>query len=218
MITHFVLPLRWSLFYALTDKQWRDFRERHKSLCADWDRCECPKRCKANTLDERWKYDHAQHTKIFLGAAFICPGCHWLKTVPWRIRTWREVQDGLLPLPSKPSHIIDCLGWTQQELDALREKDLKKDGADSMRRNELNRQIQRGNAALVPAPLERLSPRDIQRFVKPGQVMIVPWRVDLTALTSYGFSPREVGVFEERMYKVAAKRMTTTPDAGDPNR
>jgi len=205
--THYVLPLRWSLHYALTEKQWRDLRERHKELFPDWDHCSCPKRCKANTLDEKWRYDEGQHTKILLGAAFICPGCHWLKTPPWRIQTWLEQDNGLLPALSKSPHVIDCLGWTQEQVDALRESDLKKHRAQTMLLARLDQQVQEGRAAIVPAPPERLSRQELEKLVKPGQVMVVPWRIDLSALTRYGYSQSEIIVFEQRMYKLAAKRM-----------
>jgi hypothetical protein len=211
--THYVLPLQWSLHFALTKKQWRDLRERHKKLSPEWDHCECPKRCKANTLDERWRYDDATHTKSFLGAAFICPGCHWLKTPPWRIKTWHGQQNGLLPVTSKPPHVLDCLGWTQQQVDALRDRDLKKHRAETVLLARLDQQVQQGKAAIVPAPPERLSPQELERLVKPGQIMVVPWRIDLTALTRYGYSQSEIVVFEQRMYKLAAKRMAGDDDS-----
>lgn len=60
----YVLPYKWSLYYALTKKQWRDFRERHKKLYPEWDHCKRPKRCKAYTLDEQWQYDEATHQDL----------------------------------------------------------------------------------------------------------------------------------------------------------
>ncbi|MER3417201.1 MAG: hypothetical protein C4297_13470 [Gemmataceae bacterium] len=205
---YYVLPLRWSLHYALTKKQWQELRQRHKELFPDCDRCSCPKRCKANTLDEKWRYDESTHTKILLGMEFICPGCHWLKTPPWRIETWLELQNGLLPKRSEPPHIIYCLGWTQEQVDALRQSDLERHRAETLLLSCLNQQVQQGRAAIVPAPPERLSQLELEKFVRPGQVMVVPWRVDLSVLQTYGYSQREIVVFEERMYKLAAKRMS----------
>jgi hypothetical protein len=207
--THYVLPLRWSLYYALTEKQWRQLRERHKELCCDWGRCSCPKRCTANTLDEKWRYDAGTHTKIFLGAAFICRGCHWLKTPPWRIQTWLEQQKGVLPALCTPPHVIGCLGWTQRQVDALRARDLKKHRAQTMFFARLDQQVQQGRAAIVPAPRERLSALELEKLVRPGQVMVVPWRVDLSALTRYGYSQSEIVGFEQRMYTLAANRMSS---------
>jgi hypothetical protein len=143
-----------------------------------------------------------------LGAAFICPGCHWFKTPPWRIQTWLEQQNGLLPALSKPPHVIDCLGWTQQQVDALRQSDLEKHRAQTILLARLDEQVQQGRAAIVPAPPERLSPLELEKLVRPGQIMVVPWRVDLSALTKYGYSQTEIVVFEQRMYKLAAKRMS----------
>jgi hypothetical protein len=121
-----VLPLRWSLSYALTEKQWKEMRQRFQSYFPDWMRCkQCPKGCLAKSLDEQWKYDHATFTKILIGAEFICGGCHWLKTPPFRIKTWLEQQRRLVPPMTKPPHIIDCLGWTQEKLDELRHQDLE---------------------------------------------------------------------------------------------
>lgn len=201
--TLYVLPLGWSLSYALTKKLWADLRERHKALYPEWNHCACPKRCPAKPLDEKWTYDDASHTKTFLSAAFICNGCHWLKSPGFRMNSWTRPA----PLTSEPPHIIHCLGWTQQQVDALRDRDLKKHKVETVLRTRLNQQVQQGRAAIVPAPPERLPPQELQRLVKPGQVMIVPWRVDLTALTQYGYSQSEIVVFEQRMYKLAAKRM-----------
>jgi hypothetical protein len=205
---HYLLPLRWSLHYALSEKQWNNMRQRHRELFPNSGRCSCPKRCKANTLDETWRYDHSTHTKVFRGAQFICPGCHWLKTPPWRIQTWLEQRDGLLPALTKAPHVIECLGWTQQRVDALRNSDLERHRAESIVLARLGQQVQQGKAAIIPAPPERLSTLELEKHFRPGQVMVVPWRVDLSALMSYGYSNSEIAVFVERMYKLAAKRMT----------
>src|SRR5262249_33288868 len=124
--THYLLPLQWSLHYALSWKEWRTLWERHKKLYPAWERCSCPKGCKANTFDEDWKYDHERHTKIFLGGKFICPGCHWLKSPTWRIRSWLQQENILVLQSAKSTHAIDCLGMTQQQLDDLRKADLRK--------------------------------------------------------------------------------------------
>src|ERR1700676_2930114 len=44
----YVMPLRWSLYYALKKAQWRDLRERYKILFPGWERCDCPNGCNAN--------------------------------------------------------------------------------------------------------------------------------------------------------------------------
>jgi hypothetical protein len=211
IITH-VLPLRWSLAFALTKKQWRDLKERHKTLHPDWEQCICPKRCKTNTLDENWRYDHETHTKHFAGSAFICAGCHWFKSLTWRMETWRK-QDGLLPALSKPPHIIDCLGWTQERVDALREEDLKQHRSESVKLAQLEQEIKAGNAAVAPSPLARLPAEELAVIARPGQFVVVPWKVDLSALAVYGYSADEIAVFEERMYQLAAKRMAVTVEA-----
>jgi hypothetical protein len=203
----FVLPRKWSLYYSLTQTQWRKLRDRHKSLDPNWERCSCPKGCKADSLDENWNYDRTTHTKVFVGAAFICKGCHWLKSLPHRIDTWVRQQAGLLPETSKPPHIIDCLGWSQAQVDALRERDLRLHRAESGKLEQVVQEVQQGKAAIMPSPIERLSPQQVSEFIKPGQVAVVPWRVDLSALSRYGYLPSEISVFEQRMYAVAAERM-----------
>jgi hypothetical protein len=203
----FVLPRKWSLYYCLTQTQWRKLRVRHKNLDPNWERCSCPKSCKADSLDENWNYDRAIHTKVFLGAAFICKGCHWLKSLPHRIDTWLRQQAGRLPEISKPPHIIDCLGWSQEEVDALREQDLRLHRAQSGKLEKVVQEIQQGKAAVIPSPIERLSPQQVSGLIKPDQVAVVPWRVDLSALSRYGYSPSEITAFEQRMYEVAAERM-----------
>ncbi len=204
---HYVLPLRWSLYYALTKAQWRNLRERHRKLYPDWAQCSCPKRCQADSLDEKWEYNHETHSKIFVGAKFICRGCHWLKSPPWRIKTWVRQQNGLLLPTSKPAHIIDCLGWSQERVDALREEDLKEHRAQVAVLSQLEEQVQAGKAAILPLPVEQLTPQQVARLAKPGQSLIIPWRVDLTNLTRYGYTGEEIAAFEELMYNVARERM-----------
>jgi hypothetical protein len=202
----YVLPLLWSLSYALTDKQWRDIRERHKTLYPDWQQCDCPQRCKAKTLDEHWGYDHSHHTKTFLGAKFICNGCHWLKSPGFRLATWRKPPPLASPFV-RPPHIIACLGWTQDEVNELQQDDLRRNSQQQINISQIARQIQHGTAVALPLPLERLPSPDIERLIRPGQTVVVPWRVDLTRLSVYGFSTQEIQKFENRMYNLAAKRM-----------
>jgi hypothetical protein len=203
----YVLPKSWSLFYCMTKTQWQKLRDRHKNLHPNWQRCLCPKGCKADSLDEQWNYDRATHTKVFLGASFICKGCHWLKSLPHRIETWLKQQAGRLPELSKPPHVIDCLGWSQEQVDVLRQRDLRLHQQESGRLERVVQDAQQGTAALVPTPIERLSPEQVSAVIKPGQVAVVPWRVDLSALCGYGYLPTEIEAFERRMYDVAAKRM-----------
>ncbi|HVS34217.1 MAG TPA: hypothetical protein VMS17_01470 [Gemmataceae bacterium] len=205
----YVLPKRWSLFYCLTKTQWQKLRDRHKNLYPDWERCSCPKGCKADSLDERWNYDKVTHTKVFVGASFICKGCHWLKSLPHRIETWLKQQTGRLPEQSKPPHIIDCLGWSQEQVDVLRQRDLRLHQVESSRLQRVVQQAQQGKATVVPSPVERLSPAEVSSFIRPGQVAVVPWRLDLSALSRYGYSPAEIEAFERRMYDVAAERMAS---------
>jgi hypothetical protein len=203
----YVLPLRWSLSYALTKAQWRGvngIRERHKKLIPDWDKCgNCPMRCKANDLDEQWKYDHARHTKIFIGAAFICHGCHWLKSPGFRIQTWMKP----MPPTRDPPHIITCLGWPQERVDKLRQRDLREFRENNVAVLQTRQQIQQGKAIALPSPVERMPSAELNKLVRPGQIVVVPWRVDLSHLSIYGYSVEEIQTFEQQMYDFAAKRM-----------
>src|SRR5436190_14362433 len=95
---YYLLPLKWSLHYVMTEKEWQGLRNRVKQINPNWDSCPvCPNRCKANSLDEAWEYDNENHVKHFLEAKFICPGCHWFKTLPWRIETWLKMERGEMP-------------------------------------------------------------------------------------------------------------------------
>jgi hypothetical protein len=201
-IIRHVLPLYWSLYYALPKRQWRKLRERHREVYPGSEQCpDCPKHCKTNTLDEHWEYDDATHTKIFVGATFICAGCHWLKSQMWRLETYRK------SLPTtKPPHIIDCLGWTQDRVDKLRAHDLREQQEQVFFIAQQQREVIDGRAAIVPAPLERVPPNERERMTRV-QVLIVPWKVDLSRLRVYGYTPEGIAVFEERMYALAAKRM-----------
>jgi hypothetical protein len=123
------------------------------------------------------------------------------------LQTWLKSRAGALPPPVKPPHIIHCLRWTQNEVDALRDKDFREHQDQLMQLTKLDQSVRKGTAALVPAPLERLSPVQLQQLVKPGQIIIVPWRVDLSALANYGYNAQQIAAFENRMYEVATKRM-----------
>ena len=210
--THYVLPLQWSLYYVLSKQEWGRLRSWHRKMYRDWNHCACRNRCPTEPFDEKWEYEHATHTKIFIGAEFICRGCHWLKSLPWRINMWLRKEKGLMPALTKPPHIIECLGWTQPQVDDLREMDLRRDKEEKSLMACLDEQVRVGRAALVPAPPERLSLRERQRLVKPGQVMVVPWRINLHGLSHYGYSRRQILEFERRMYELAAKRLTGVDD------
>jgi hypothetical protein len=70
----YVLPLKWSLYFALTPKQWRGLKDKYRTVNPNWRQCSCPKGCRATTFDERWEYDHGAKVKRFAGASFICRG------------------------------------------------------------------------------------------------------------------------------------------------
>jgi hypothetical protein len=170
-----LLPLRWSLYYVITRKEWKDFRERVKRKDPGWDRCSCPNGCRADTLDEEWEYDKQHHVKRFVSTKFICRGCHWLKSLPWRIQTWLKQQVGELANVDREPHITDCLGWSEGQVIALRERDLAEHSAQ----------------------IEELA--RIEAHVEAGKALVVPWSVDLSALKKYGYSGKEVKRFGERM-------------------
>jgi hypothetical protein len=108
---------------------------------------------------------------------------------------------------SKPLHIIDCLGWSQEQVDVLRQRDLRRHQLESSSLQRVVQQAQKGKAAVVPSPVERLTPAEVSSFIRPGQVAVVPWRLDLSALSRYYYSAAEIEAFEQRMYDVAADRM-----------
>jgi hypothetical protein len=201
----YVLPLQWSLHYAMTEGQWTKFRERVKKQNPNWMECSCPKKCKANQLDEQWDFDDEAHTKVFLGAAFICGGCHWLKSPPFRLSTWLRKEQGLLAAISTSPHIIDCLGWTQEQVDALRAKDLRQHQAQTGLITGLQQQVKGGKAEVIAAPMVPEEKR--AELEARGQRVILPWRIDLSALDQYGYSAAEISSFEAAMYKVAEKRL-----------
>jgi hypothetical protein len=124
------------------------------------------------------------------------------------MQMWDKQQSGMLPVSSTPHHIIDCLGWTQERVDTLREKDLKQHQREVVQLNHLKQQIDAGKAAVAQSPIDHLSPQELEALVKPGQAMIVPWKVDLSALSAYGYSSEEVVLYEQRMYQLAAKQMS----------
>lgn len=164
----FLLPLKWSLHYIMTAKEWEDFRSRVKEFKSGWNKCSCPNKCRANDCDEQWEYDNDKHTKRFVRAKFICRGCHWLKTPPFRVETWLKDESGLLGPPTRVPHIYRCLGWTKAQVKKLREDDLKQD--------------QRQNQEL----------KKIKREVRAGKAEERYWDIDLSAMKQYGYSETEI--------------------------
>jgi hypothetical protein len=204
---HYLMPLSWSLHFMMTNKEWAGFRKRVQQRSPNWAGCTCPNKCKANTLDENWNYDRADHKKTFVEARFICPGCHWLKSPAFRVKSWTTQAADLPGVSSKPPHIIACLGWTEQQVADLREGDLRSHRADRVSLNRLEQQVKEGHAKVFPETIDRLPAEKIAQQVKPGQALILPWRIDLSALRSYGYSGQEIQSFEQRMYELAAQRM-----------
>jgi hypothetical protein len=160
-------------------------------------------RCNADNLDEQWSYDHERYIKTLIGLAFICRGCHWLKSPGFRIRTWL----GLTPPTRSRPHIETCLGWPPERVERLRQHDLNGLLANRHAVQSTRQEIQRGTAVALPSPIERLPSADLERMARPGQIVVVPWRVDLTYLAVYGYSTEEIKQFEQRMYVIAANRM-----------
>jgi hypothetical protein len=175
MKVHYILPLKWSLHYVMTEGEWQAFRKRIKQVTPGWEKCSCPKGCKTSDLDEEWQYDRDNHVKRLVTAKFICSGCHWLKTPPWRIDTWLKQAKGTMPVATKPPHIITCLGWTQAQVDDLRQKDLA---------------------------LHELETREagvIHNEVALGLAEIRYWTADLSALNQFGYSAQHIAQLERKM-------------------
>ena len=179
-----MLPLKWSLFYCMTKSEWQDFRDRVKSLNPAWQRCSCPKKCRANVCDEVWDYDRRRHTKIFRHAHFICQGCHWLKSPAFRIKTWLGEIRGEGPAPGKIPHIIRCLGWTPEQVKELARSDLQRFFFDEEEKR-----------VAVSSDLSK----DI--------AVVRAWDIDLTRLGDYGYSREFILSLEMRMQLDALMRV-----------
>lgn len=93
----------------------------------------------------------------------------------------------------------------QQQVDELRDRDLKRHQAETAQWIRLCQQVHQEKAVIIPAPPERLSPQDLERLVKPSQMMVVPRRIDLSALTRHEYSPCEILELEQRMNRLAAR-------------
>jgi hypothetical protein len=201
--------LRWALSYALTDKQWKNVKDRYKAKHLDWEQCSCPKKCQSDSLDEHWVYEKDTHTKILIGMKYICRGCHWLKSLSWRIKTWLQQDAGQMREKTKPDHIIDCLGWAPEEVYKLKEHDMNRHRMETGHRISIKQALEQGKAVVVKAPTEMLPLEKITEVAKPGQRVIMPWRVNLAHLVQYDFTTDDILKFEQRMYNVAEKRMSS---------
>jgi hypothetical protein len=176
----YVLPLKWSLYYVLSQGEWQDFRNRVKEQDSEWMHCPvCPKRCPADQCDEQWEYDHKNHVKQFVTAKFICRGCHWMKSPGARLITWARDLSGELPPPKQIPHIQACLGWTRKEVDALRMSDLLKEEFEEEMLDELRKKA------------------------KWGKALIRPWKIDLSGLEKYDYSRTEIVIWEARFIERA---------------
>jgi len=108
-------------------------------------------------------------------AKFICSGYHWLKTLPWRIETWLKMDRGEMPPAARPPNITACLGWTQEQVDELRARDLARH----------HREVEETRA--------------IEEEVQMGIAEIRYWTADLSELAQYGYSGNEIAEYERRM-------------------
>jgi len=175
MKVYYLLPLKWSLHYVMTNGEWQAFRQRVKQGTPDSDRCSCPDGSKASDLDEEWKYDHDNHVKRLVTARFICSGCHWLKTPTWRIDTWLRQAQGKMPVATRPPHIITCLGWTHAQVDELRQKDLAQHDRETLEGDVIKKDV-----AMALAET---------RY----------WTADLSALSQFGYSAIDIDRLEQKM-------------------
>src|SRR3989442_9029552 len=140
----------------MTKSEWEDFRNRVKAINPNWQICSCPQGCQADSCDEKWKYDRRKHVKRFKEAQFICRGCHWLKTPPLRVETWLKQESEDWSPPINTPHIIRCWGWTEEQVQKLRAKDLEE------------RSLQNEQIAIV------------EEDVKKGEARIAYWGIDLS--------------------------------------
>ena len=179
---HF-LPSKWSLHYIMTKREWTIFRGKAKSTDPEWNKCDCPNRCEASQLDERWDYNDRLHSKSFVEARFLCKGCHWIKTLPWRIDFWKRQQLGLVPPLAGAGHIVECLGWTQAKVDNLRNRDLERDA------------------------VEQKETRKMYSDISSGLAIPYPWEIDLSGLEIYGYSKDDIAIYEARMRRKAEEQV-----------
>jgi len=202
-----LLPLRWSLHFALSQGEWLELRERHRALHPEQTACGCPRRCRTNTLDELWEYDAQNSTKRLAGAHWLCPGCHWLKSPTWRLETWAKQRQGLLPPLRKPPHVIDCLGWSQMQVDALRQQDLEAAERQQAKLHKYRTQQARGQLIVSGTPWQRLAPAKRRALRLTGKTIVAPWDIDLSALTQLGYASHQIEYFTEKMLQLAKARM-----------
>jgi hypothetical protein len=127
------------------------------------------------------------------------------------------------PMQSRePPHIITCLGWTQERVNKLFQDDLRNCRAQRTLAAATQEKAKQGGALVLQSPVERLIERlpepELQALVgliqRPAQMVVLPWSVDLTGLSIYGYKADEIRVFEDRMYAVAAKRMKSLDPSG----
>ena len=93
---------------------------------------------------------------------------------------WARKKAGKLPPAVNPPHIIDCLGWTEQQVEELERQDLKQEIEE--------------NKAMETALSE----------LQLGKARIVLWKANLSALTRYDYRASEISDFEARMLALAA--------------
>jgi hypothetical protein len=166
----------------MTPHEWRLLRARVQQRSPNAGRCGCSRRCLANSLDEQWEYVEDRHLKRFLGARLLCPGCHWLASRTRRIETWHALKACRRSHVIRP-HLVECLGWTKRQVNALRKQDL----------------------ADYSAELRELA--QIETAVLTGEASAMPCAVDLSALSQYGYRDGEVRDLERRMLDQAQDRL-----------
>ena len=98
-------------------------------------------------------------------------------------------------------------GWTQEEVDALKAKDLNDAEQQKSKLREFHQQHFQGQLIVVPHPWGRLAPEQQRALRQTGKTILAPWDIDLSALTHLGYAAEEIERFTCKMLEIGQKRL-----------
>lgn len=178
---------KWSLHYIMSRTEWNELRKRVKAAHPRWHTCSCAERRKATQLHEEWSINRRAHSKRLRSLTYLCPRCHGPTNEGWLPIWWCS----WISLETYLDLTVDLSGRVQ-----LSEARLYID--ESRERTRHSEQV---------ASLERH--RWGLRHVCTGRARLVPYAVNLSLLSRYGHSVREVRRLERRAAALAAEDLRT---------
>lgn len=172
----------------MTEKGWADFRDQIKRCDPGWRICSCPEKQAATQLHEVWSINRCSHHKRLLRVVFLCPRCHG------------PTNEGWFPVGGE-NHHLDLHAYLDGRVDFGEDARFSELGNRAARRAAWKAaQGKRGEVSKVyDTTYAETKKTYATRFLRnveqlrhsledarAGRALLLPYRIDLSALGQYG--------------------------------